>query len=88
VILWTYGESPAALVRPSADSAWAPPHCLAYWLGNAPAFDSPRNALKRIPVGRSISLRFMLWTYGESNPDLVHAMDAFYRYTIGPVIPA
>ena len=25
-----------------------------------------------------------LWTYGESNPDLVHAMDAFYRYTIGP----
>ncbi len=20
-----------------------------------------------------------LWTYGESNPDLVHAMDAFYR---------
>ena len=24
------------------------------------------------------------WTYGESNPDLVHAMDAFYRYTIGP----
>jgi hypothetical protein len=26
----------------------------------------------------------ILWTYGESNPDLVHAMDAFYRYTIGP----
>lgn len=25
-----------------------------------------------------------MWTYGESNPDLVHAMDAFYRYTIGP----
>ena len=25
------------------------------------------------------------WTYGESNPDLVHAMDAFYRYTIGPL---
>ncbi len=20
-----------------------------------------------------------VWTYGESNPDLVHAMDAFYR---------
>ena len=30
----------------------------------APIFDS----LKRIE-----------WTYGESNPDLVHAMDAFYR---------
>ena len=24
------------------------------------------------------------WTYGESNPDLLHAMEAFYRYTIGP----
>ncbi len=20
-----------------------------------------------------------MWTHGESNPDLVHAMDAFYR---------
>ena len=28
-----------------------------------------------------------MWTYGESNPDLVHAMDAFYRYTIGPMLP-
>ena len=26
----------------------------------------------------------ILWTYGESNPDLLHAMEAFYRYTIGP----
>jgi hypothetical protein len=25
-----------------------------------------------------------LWTYGESNPDLFHAMEPFYRYTIGP----
>lgn len=25
-----------------------------------------------------------LWTYGESNPALIHAMDAYYRYTIGP----
>jgi hypothetical protein len=25
-----------------------------------------------------------MWTHGESNPDLVHAMDAFYRYTMGP----
>ena len=22
---------------------------------------------------------FVWWTYGESDPDLVHAMDAFYR---------
>ena len=25
------------------------------------------------------SLIFNMWTYGESDPDLVHAMDAFYR---------
>lgn len=25
------------------------------------------------------ALRTEVWTYGESNPDLVHAMDAFYR---------
>ena len=24
------------------------------------------------------------WTHGESDPALVHAMDAFYRYTMGP----
>ena len=24
------------------------------------------------------------WTYRESNPDLFHAMEPFYRYTIGP----
>lgn len=29
-------------------------------------------------LNRSPSRPF-LWTYGESNPDLVHAMDAFYR---------
>ncbi len=23
--------------------------------------------------------RIRMWTYGESDPDLVHAMDAFYR---------
>ncbi len=27
---------------------------------------------------------FSLWTYGESDPELVHAMDVYYRYTIGP----
>ncbi len=26
-----------------------------------------------------------LWTHGESNPELVHAMDACYRYTMSPV---
>ena len=25
-----------------------------------------------------------MWTYGESHPGLVHAMDACYCYTIGP----
>ena len=25
-----------------------------------------------------------LWTHGESNPDLLHAMEPFYRYTMGP----
>lgn len=25
-----------------------------------------------------------MWTHGESNPDLLHAMEAFYRYTMGP----
>ena len=29
-------------------------------------------------------VKMALWTYGESNPDLLHAMEAFYRYTIGP----
>ena len=24
------------------------------------------------------------WTHGESNPDLFHAMEPFYRYTMGP----
>ena len=25
-----------------------------------------------------------MWTHGESNPDLFHAMELFYRYTMGP----
>ncbi len=41
-------ESPASLALPSQSSGWAPPHCLAYWLGNAPAFDSRSNARRRI----------------------------------------
>ena len=38
----------------------------------------PKKTIPKMPLFR------YLWTYGESNPDLVHAMDAFYRYTIGP----
>lgn len=26
------------------------------------------------------------WTYGESNSTLIHAMDAYYHYTIGPCL--
>ena len=26
-----------------------------------------------------------MWTHGESNPGLIHAMDACYHYTMGPV---
>lgn len=40
----------------------------------------------KIIVAKRCAFRsVILWTYGESNPDLVHAMDAFYRYTIGPL---
>ena len=28
---------------------------------------------------------FCWWTYGESNPDLLHAMEMFCHYTIGPM---
>ena len=28
----------------------------------------------------------LLWTHGESHPGLVHAMDACYCYTMGPII--
>lgn len=32
------------------------------------------------PTGMTLLMDTLyLWTYGESNPDLVHAMDAFYR---------
>ena len=31
---------------------------------------------RQIRLGRK---RREVWTYGESDPDLVHAMDAFYR---------
>ncbi len=27
---------------------------------------------------------FFWWTHGESNSKLIHAMDAYYHYTMGP----
>ena len=27
-----------------------------------------------------------MWTRGESNPELIHAMDVCYRYTTGPFV--
>ena len=30
-------------------------------------------------------MTFKLWTRGESNPFLLHAMEAYYRCTTGPV---
>lgn len=41
-------------------------------------FDSDQ---EKIPTKVSI---FSWWTYGESNSTLIHAMDAYYHYTIGP----
>gem|GEM_PF-2330715 len=29
---------------------------------------------------------FIPWTHGESDPDLFHAMEPFYRYTMGPSV--
>ena len=29
--------------------------------------------------GYYVVAQLILWTHGESDPDLVHAMDAFYR---------
>ena len=38
---------------------------------------------------KNIVVRFahllFLWTHGESNPGLVHAMDVCYHYTMGPI---
>ena len=32
----------------------------------------------------SVDMNGLKWTYGESNPGLLHAMEPCYRYTIGP----
>gem|GEM_PF-4230811 len=38
------------------------------------------------PTGGSSGIRFHWWTRGESDPLLLHAMQACYRYTTGPSI--
>ncbi len=52
--------------------------------GRAPAERRSREAI--LPSGSKNLQNSCWWTYGESNPDLLHAMEAFYRYTIGPGI--
>ena len=32
-----------------------------------------------LPYKNIVATPLLLWTYGELNPGLVHAMDAFYR---------
>ena len=45
---------------------------------------TPRSPYKNIVGQHNVLSSLFLWTYGESNPDLFHAMEPFYRYTIGP----
>ncbi len=44
----------------------------------------PVNPTKIYSTEGMLRLRYFLWTHGESNPDLFHAMEPFYRYTMGP----
>ena len=46
-------------------------------------FLAKTNAEGRSPEAILLKNRVM-WTYGESNPGLLHAMEPCYRYTIGP----
>ena len=48
-------------------------------------FLAETNAEGRSPEATS-STNLKWWTYGESHPGLVHAMDACYCYTIGPLM--
>ena len=60
---------------------------LSAWLATPPrGFCSAKTSLRlSIPdendAGRFLSsaLALLAWTYGELNPALIHAMDAFYR---------
>lgn len=45
--------------------------------GRAPAERRSREAM--LPSGSKNSESSCWWTYGESDPNLVHAMDAFYH---------
>ena len=58
-------------------------HILSYWKVARPRLAPSASDLhiaKNLPQADF----FFLWTYGESNPDLFHAMELFYRYTMGP----
>lgn len=35
-------------------------------------------------TARAVFEIFLWWTHGESNSKLIHAMDAYYHYTMGP----
>lgn len=51
----------------------------------------PKNIPKTIQapntsaITEKVDFLFIFWTYRESNPDLIHAMDPFCHYTIGPL---
>ena len=51
--------------------------------GRAPAERRSREAM--LPSGSKNSESILWWTWGESNPHLFHAMEAFCHYTTGPL---
>ncbi len=51
-------------------------------LGNL--FDSHADSLLDCQLVSPLVHLVHLWTHGESNPELIHAMDACYRYTMSP----
>src|SRR3989344_5631684 len=68
--LWTYRESNLTGSVSSLDSVFA--------------LCAPQNAQRGFASRTKAPRAFLVWTYRESNPDLFHAMEPFYRYTIGP----
>ncbi len=57
-----------------------------FWRDPRHSPSTPRSSYKNIVARRFATPSLFLWTYGESNPDLFHAMEPFYRYTIGPSV--
>ena len=41
---------------------------------------------KYLTERRAKFIYYIVWTYGESNPGFLHAMEALYRLTIGPLV--